>query len=123
MLPNTEMLHGLALSMNALLKRGTISDDCVFVHNFVFHAEEMGNTPYYLQYMADLLNPPDAWDVPQTVAIDVTYDILASQARFTPVDPGAASFPVLQGLDAMHLKANLRGADLDNERGSYDVPF
>lgn len=125
MLPNTEIVQELAFAMNALLDAEGISFESAEVRRFVSVAEDIGNTPYHFQVMADLLNPPDAWDVPQTVAIDITYDVFTQCLGTEYEDDGNGRvFPILTELDEKFAKANFRRVDAGNERlHQPDFPF
>lgn len=125
MLENTLVLQELAFSMNELLKADGFNFDTPEVRRFVSIADDIGNTPYYFQMMADLLNPPDAWDVPQTVAIDITYDVFTQCLGTEYEDDGNGRvFPILTELDEKFAKANFRRVDAGNERlHQPDFPF
>lgn len=125
MLENTLIVQELAFAMNELLDAKSFGFDTSEVRRFVSVAEDIGNTPYYFQCMADLLNPPDAWDVPQTVAIDITYDVFVQCLGTEYEDDGNGRvFPVLTDLDEKFANANFRRIDAGNERlHQPDFPF
>lgn len=80
MLPNTESVHLLALSMNALLDAEGFNFNTREVRQFVYHAQQTNDAPYYMYAMAEMMYPATGWDVPQTQSVDMAYDIFTASA-------------------------------------------